>query len=134
MKTFCLLSLGLLVLTGCSSPMLHGVTTVLAGGAGAAGGALLGKGRPEFATGGAALGVAASELFHHQKSVAEKKAFRTGYEQALGDQARSEYWRQLQQHLPTGPSLLRFPVPQPERITPDGVRLQPNTQFIEIHQ
>ena len=121
-------------LTGCGTPLLRSTTAVLAGGAGAVGGTLLSKGRPEFAAGGAMLGVAASELIHHQKTRAEQKAFRAGYEQGLGEQARTEYWRLQQQHLPAPSPILRLAVPQPEQFTSDGVRLHPTTQFIEIHQ
>ena len=134
MKFHLVLFLTLLVFTGCSSPLLRPATTVIAGGAGAAGGSILGDGRPAPAALGSMLGTAASETFFGLKSGAEKKAHRAGYEQALGDQARSEYWRLQQQHLPDAPPVLRLPVPLPGRVAPDGVRIQPTTQFIEIHQ
>lgn len=127
-------SVGLVLLTGCGTPLMRSATGVLAGGAGATVGAIVGKGRPEYAIGGAMLGVAASELVHHQNTKAKNKAFWDGYETGLGEQARTEYWKLQQQHFPAPSPILRLSLPQPEQFSSDGVRLQPTTQFIEIHQ
>lgn len=134
MKRICILTLGLMLLTGCGTPLFRSVTTVLGSGLGAAAGNVVGKGKPEFAAGGAALGAAGSEILHHARSRAEQKAFRAGYEQALGDQSRAEYQRLQDQHRPVTPSVLRLPVPVPEHLSPDGVRRQATTRLVEIHQ
>ena len=132
MKTKIIL-LGLLfTLTGCSRKLLRPVTTVLSGAAGGVIGSVLTDGRPAGAAGGAAAGVLLSETAHFAASKSRQRAFDAGYQQALSDQTKAQYWQQQFRHGPASPSALQLPVPLPERITPDGVRLVPSTELISI--
>ncbi len=121
------------LLSGCSSSLFRPLTTGLAATGGAALGSTLTRHSLAGAAAGAAGGVILSEGFQQLKSSSEKKAFQNGYQQALSDQIKEEFWRQQFQHLPSSSSTLQVPVPMPERITPDGVRLVPSTEFIPIH-
>ena len=127
------LPLLLAALTGCSSSLVRPVSNALLSGGGAAAGSILGRGNPAAAAGGAALGSALSEGLFQWKTRSEQRAFQTGYQQALSDQIKGEYWRQQFQHLPAPSTTMSVPVPLPERVTPDGVRLVPSTEYIQIH-
>lgn len=133
MKTHLLLLVLIAGLTGCSTPMLRPITNTLAATGGAALGSTLLRNRAAGAAAGAAGGVVLTESFFHLKSRAEQKAFKSGYEEALSDQIKTEFWRQTLRHQPSDGSFLQVPIPLPERVTPDGVRLVPATEFIPIH-
>jgi len=130
---FALFVVPVLTLTGCSSPLLRPLTTVLFSGGGAAAGSALSHGSPFGAAGGAVAGAVASETLYQLKTKSEQRAFQTGYQQALSDETKSQYWQQQFRQAPTAAPLLRLPVPQPERVTADGVRLVPSTGFLSIH-
>lgn len=108
-------------------------TTLVAGAAGGVIGGALSNGRPAGIAGGAAAGVLLSETAYHAASKSRQRAFDAGYQQALSDQMKAQYWQQQFRHWPAASPTFRLPVPQPERITPDGVRLVPSTEFITIH-
>ncbi len=124
-----------LLLAGCTNPGFHAASALAAAGGGAAAGSLLTRGHPGGAAAGAALLVGANEAVHHFQTRAEQKAYQKGYESALANQAKRDYWQrqQQQQRAQTSPVIV-FPVPLSERVTPDGVRLQPSIDYIEIHQ
>lgn len=131
MKTHLLFFALTTMLSGCS--WVRPLTNTLAATGGAALGSTLTHNSAAGAAGGAAGGLILSETFFHLKSKSEQKAFQSGYQQALSDQIKTEFWHQQLQHLPAPSSLMQIPVPLPERMTPDGVRLVPSTEFIPIH-
>ena len=122
-----------LTCTGCTSSLLRPATTVLAGAAGGVIGGALSNGRPTGIAGGAAAGVILSETAYYAASKSKQRAFDAGYQQALSDEMKSQYWQQQFRHWPASSPTLQLPVPRPERITPDGVRLVPSTEFITLH-
>ncbi len=127
------LCVSVLTLTGCSSPLLRPITSTILSGGGAAAGSILSDGHPGGAAAGAAVGTALSETFFHLKSTSERRAYQNGYQQARSDQMKEEYWRIQFLHRPEASPALQLPVRQPERITPDGVRLVPSTEIITLH-
>jgi len=133
MKSKLLLLGAVLTCTGCTSSLLRPATTVLAGAGGAIIGGALSNGRPAGIAGGAAAGILLSETAHYAASKSKQRAFDAGYQQALSDEMKSQYWQQQFRHWPSPSPTLQLPVPRPGRITPDGVRLVPSTDYITIH-
>lgn len=130
------LPLAILVLaSGCQSPVFRSLARIGCGAGGAAIGNMIGDGHPAGAAVGAAVGVGVTEAVTHYQTKAERQAFTQGYQKAQSDQTKREYW-QRQQALrggETGGSIL-FPVPEPSRVTPDGVLLLPSNGYVEIHR
>ncbi len=134
MKLLLLPLIGAVVIcTGCTSSFMRPATTLVAGAAGGVIGGALSNGRPAGIAGGAAAGVLLSETAHYAASKSKQRAFENGYQQALSDQMKAQYWQQQFRHWPASSSTVQLPVPLPERVTPDGVRLVPSTEYIKLH-
>ena len=135
MKLLLLPLIGAVVIcTGCTSSLMRPATTLVAGAAGGVIGGALSNGRPAGIAGGAAAGIALSESAYYAASKSKQRAFEEGYQQALSDQMKAQYWQQQFRHWPAASSTVQLPVPLPERMTPDGVRLVPSTEFINLHR
>ena len=135
MKLLLLPLIGAVVIcTGCTSSLMRPATTLVAGAAGGVIGGALSNGRPSGIAGGAAAGVLLSETAHYAASKSKQRAYDAGYQQALADEMKYQYWQQQFRHWPMPSPTLQLPVPRPERITPDGVRLVPSTEYITIHR
>ena len=102
-----------LALAGCSSSPVRPVSNAIPSGRGVEGGS------------------GPSQGMFHLKTKSEQRAYQSGYQEALSDQIKDEYWRQQFQHWPA--PALSVPVLLPERVTPDGVRLVPSTEHLTIH-
>lgn len=133
MKLKLLLLVAGLILTGCSSPLLRPATTVLSGAGGGAIGSVISRGHPAGAAIGAGVGAALSETAYYAVSKSRQRAIELEAQGRISDQMKSQYWQQQYRHWPRPSPTLQVPVPLPERITPDGVRLVPSTEFITLH-
>ena len=133
MKSILFLITTTLTLTGCSSTLMRPITTAALSSGGAALGSHLTDGDSGGAAGGAFIGAAVSEGAFHLKAKSEQRAYRNGYRQALSDQTKAQYWQQQFQHYPVSSPTMQLPVPLPERVTSDGVRLVPSVELIPIH-
>ena len=134
MKLILLLLGSVLAFTGCSSPLLRPVTTALLSGGGAAVGSVVSRGHPVGAAVGGLGGAAISETAFHIKTKSEQRAYEAGRKEAFAAQVKSQYWQQQYRHWPAPSTTMELPVPLPERITPDGVRLVPSIEFIQVRQ
>ena len=108
--------LAVLALAGCSSSPVRPVSNAIPSGRGVEGGS------------------GPSQGMFHLKTKSEQRAYQSGYQEALSDQIKDEYWRLQFRHRPDPSNSLSVPVLLPERVTPDGVRLVPSTEYIKIHQ
>ena len=125
--------IGAVLFTGCSSSLMRPATTLVAGTAGAVIGGALSNGRPAGIAGGAAAGVLLSETAYYAASKSKQRAFEEGCVLARSDQMKAQYWQQQFRHWPASSSTVQLPEPLPERVSPDGVRLVPSTEYIQLH-
>ncbi len=133
-RVLCLFSLSVLV-TGCSAPLGRVLVDAGAGAGGAVIGNALSGGDLGFTALGGAGGVALAEGARELSERAKQRHARDTAESILGREAKSDYWRRQQEHRGKESSGSQFyPVPLPERVTPDGVRLEPGVQWIEIRK
>lgn len=119
---------------GCANPWGRGFTDALAGSGAGYIVSRATRGNPGYTALGAVGGVAAAEGLRAWKLKHDQKAVESADQARLGHETKAEYFnRQAQQRPMSSPTQL-IPVPLPERVTQDGVRLEPSTQWIEIHQ
>ncbi len=123
-------------LTGCAG-LSRALIDVTGAGVGATVGHFASHGNPGWTVGGAVAGAGLGEAVQLYKSRAEASALRTGIDLGRSDSVKEMYWIQqkLQQSRSGAPgtTVTLYPIPIPEQEI-DGVKLQPTTRLLRIHQ
>ncbi|MBL9166651.1 MAG: hypothetical protein JNN07_02845 [Verrucomicrobiales bacterium] len=126
--------LALISTVGCANPWGRLLTDAAAGAGGGRLASELSKGDPGYTALGTVAGIGAAEGARAWKLSRDKKAEEATTQRRRGQETKETYFQQQERHRPKTSSTLQVPVPLPERVTQDGVRLEPATQWIEIHQ
>ena len=128
-----LLTVGAVLITGCSST--RAISDVAMGAGGAYLGHELSDGNPLATAAGAAGGVLLSEGLHYAARKESQKAYVTGYDKGKSDAVKQQYWLyvSLQRQRNQVGSVRLYPVQLPEQRL-DGVTFQPATKYLRIEE
>lgn len=78
-----------------------------------------------------------SRCFPRRASVAQERAYQSGYQDGLGDAIKDRYWELRYRHHPEaqdhGDHVTLYPIPVPEHDW-HGSRIQPTTRNLQIQQ
>lgn len=129
-----ILFLAVLSTVGCANPVGRILTDSAAGASGGFLGSELSNGNPAYTALGTAAGIGVAEGVRGRKLWRERKDAEAAKQSLRGQATKEEYFWQQSQHRPQVSPTLQVPIPLPERVTKDGVRLEPTTEWIEIHQ
>ncbi len=137
MKLSLLLLLPLtIVLTGCAGSS-RAIVPMAGAGVGTVAGYYGSGGNPLWTAVGGVGGAGAAAILQNHKIHRETKAFQSGYDKGRSDSVKEQYWMQqnLQQTRAATAAMpvTLYPIPIPEQDI-DGVKLQPTTRILRIHQ
>lgn len=129
-----ILFLAVITTIGCANPVGRVLTDSAAGAAGGFAASELSNGNPAYTALGTVAGIGVAEGARAWKLRGERKAAEAANQARRGQETKDDYFRRQAQHRTQTSPTLQLPIPLPERITKDGVRLEPTTHWIEIHQ
>jgi hypothetical protein len=129
------LAAGALGLSGCATPVGSAAADLSLAGAAGVAGYQLSDGKVGGAAAGAALGYVGSRIIQSQVHSALSEAEQRGYDRALNQAVKQQYWiiqnQQRSRETPRNPEPRLSPVVIPET-TVDGVIQKPHVEYIRV--
>lgn len=120
--------------TGCTNPWGRVFTDAAAGSGAGFITSTVTRGNPAYTALGTVGGIAAAEGIRALKLRQDRKTSESIDQARLGQETKADYFSRQAGQRPVSSPTQQIPVPLPERVTQDGVRLEPSTEWIEIHQ